>query len=154
MPVVDNIAVEKDLREYRAGRVELLQLRMGLLEEEGRLLLEMYINHHASYRQLAKLTGLSPRAVSRRVRLMIERLVSGQYMLILRHRGEFSRCEVQVAYDRYLLGLGYRAIGIKRRLGPSTVRTILRHLEARLGEFGGGRARRSPDWQEKHTVQA
>ena len=115
-----------------AYRVECLQLRLGLLEPDDRILLEMHLNHQVRFKQLEILTGISARKLARRAKSLADRLAGETYISFVRQRDRFSEADLQVAYDHYILGLGYRQIAGKRRLATSQVRIILKHLGEHL----------------------
>ena len=129
---VDKVAYNQDLRSEMVYRVECLQLRLGLLEPDDRVLLEMHLNHQVRFRQLEILTGIPARTLARRAKGLADRLVGEKYISFIRQRERFSEDELQVAYDHYLLGLGYRQIAAKRRIATSQVRLILTRLGTHL----------------------
>lgn len=138
--ILDAMGADVDCRRQRAEQVEVIQRRMELLAEEDRLLVDMYINHGATFRQLSQLTGQSERVLSRRIRQQLERLLDGRYVAIVRAARQFSPRERGVAYDHFLLGLSLRAIAAKRALGVSQVRTSIARLSRWLRRHGLGLA--------------
>ena len=130
--IISNLSVDADIRHRRRDEVDVLISRMGLLKAEDRVLLEMQVKHACTYRQLSRLSGLSEDQVTRRIKALIRRLTGHEYITIYRHKECFSETQMLVAYDRYLLGLGYRKIAGKHGLGEHPVRRILSELKAFL----------------------
>ena len=123
------LSSEHDHRQQRAEQFELLVLRLELLEPPDRRELELYLQHGVSFRQLSALCGASERTMARRLKRLIGRLLGGEYITFVRNRQQFSPRQLDVAYDRYLLGLSYRAIAAKRCIGVGCVRGAVKRLE-------------------------
>lgn len=126
---LDNLSKHIDHRGEQAEIVDLLRIRMQMLEEDDRILLETYIENNSSFRKLGKLTGSDPRKIARKIKKQIKNLLANQYISIKRQQKQFSQTELVIAYDHYLLGLGYRKIAAKRNLKDSRVRTTLKKLQ-------------------------
>ena len=126
--IFENMAEQSDCRCKEVADIDFLLLRMEMLEPGDRVAMEMHFCHNVSFSQIAKLSGVSVGTVSRRIGKMTERLLADDYITILRNRSDYSRCELDVAYDHFLLGMGYRTIAVKRRLGTSVVRRIIREV--------------------------
>ena len=132
--LLSNLSVDADIRHRRRDEVDVLISRMGLLKSQDRVFLEMQVKHACTYRQLSRLSGLSEEQVSRRIKALIRRLTGHEYITIYRNKECFSETQMLVAYDRYLLGLGYRKIAGKHGLGEHPVRRILGELKAFLDQ--------------------
>jgi hypothetical protein len=128
MEFLDNMAERSDCRRKEVANIDFLLLRMEMLEPGDRVEMEMHFCNNASFSQIAQLSGMSVSTVSRHIKRMAERLLGNDYITIIRNRGDFSRQELNVAYDHFLLGMGYRTIATKRRLGTAVVRRIIRQL--------------------------
>ena len=126
--VLASVAEEYVCRPDAAKRLDLIRLRLDWLVPADRVLLEMYVNQNVSYTQLAQLNGRDVNWVRRRVQKLGDRLLADDYGRIQRKRDLFTPMELRVAYDKYLLGLGYRQIAERRRLGPTVARRISRQL--------------------------
>ena len=113
---VGDFSVEVDYRGLRSNQVELLQMRLELLETQDRLLLETYFNSNLSFSQIGQLAGIKKRALARRIGLLTGGLLGDEYINIVRHKSEFNHRELIAAYDHYLLGMGYRRIARKRKM--------------------------------------
>jgi len=125
---LNNMSVEVDRRQEWAGEVDVLLMRLELLEPRDRVLIEAYIRHNVPVRLLALLSGRRRESVARQMKRLIGRVLAEEYITIVRHTDLFSRKELNVAYDCFLLGLGYRAIAVKRKLNKSATRKIIRTL--------------------------
>ncbi len=132
--VIKHIEAGSDQRPAAIGGIEKLRLRLDLLEGMDRTLLELYLDHHASYYRLAELTGLSERYVARKLQGLLRRLQSEEYISILRHQSLFDSKTREIAYDRYLLGMSVRSIAKKRNLSRYRVTKTIRWLEEWLNE--------------------
>ena len=103
-------------------------MSLELLELRDRVLVEAYIRHNVPVRLLALLSGRRRESVARQMKRLIGRVLAEEYITIVRNKDLFSRKELDVAYDYFLLGLGYRAIAVKRKLNKSATRKIIRTL--------------------------
>ena len=107
-----------------------------MLEVKERTLLELYLEHNASYYRLAELTGLSDRYIARKLQRLLKRLESEEYISIVRHQRLFGPKTLEVAYDRYLLGMSVRSISKKRNLSRYRVSKKIRWLQEWLKKKG------------------
>ena len=134
--IFKHIPEGSDRRHAAVNGCEKLRLRVDLLEGNERTLLELYLEHNASYYRLAKLMGLSERYVSRKLQRLLRRLESEEYVSIVRHQRLFGPKTLEVAYDRYLLGMSVRSISKKRKLSRYMVSKKIRWLEEWLKKKG------------------
>ena len=133
-PLLDSIT-SSNHRKGRLSQADYLHIRMELLEPKDRIWLELHFCHNVSYSHISRLCGLSARTVSRRINDQVQRLLSDEYINIVRKQKFFSRQELDVAYDYFLLGKGYRSIAVKRGLSATAARKIVE----RLGELSDKR---------------
>jgi predicted DNA-binding protein YlxM (UPF0122 family) len=106
---------QKDLKlrnTYRE-RIELLQSRISLLAGDNRLLMTMYLTNGNSFRQIARLSGVSESTIARRIHKITQRLTDGEYISCLRNRDKFTRQQLDVARDYFLSGHSIRRIARK-----------------------------------------
>jgi hypothetical protein len=129
---LNNMSVEVDRRQEWAGQVDVLLMRLELLELRDRVLVEAYIKHNVPVRLLALLSGRRRESVARQMKRLIGRVLAEEYITIVRNKDMFSRKELDVAYDCFLLGLGYRAIAVKRKLNMAATRKIIRTLRKEI----------------------
>ncbi len=127
-----------DQRPAAISELEKLRLRLDLLEGMDRMLVELYLDRQASYYRLAELTGLSEKYVARKLKRLLRRLESEEYITILRHQSLFDPKTLEIAYDRYLLCMSVRSISKKRNLSRYRVSRKVRWLEEWLNKKDEG----------------
>jgi transposase-like protein len=132
--IINHISYGSDHRPAEISGLEKLQLRLYLLDGFERTLLELHINHNASYHRLSEITGKSQKYIARKLRSLIRRLQSEEYITILRHQGLFGPKILEIAYDRYLLGMSARSIAKKRNISRFKVGKMIRILKEWLRE--------------------
>lgn len=130
----------QDVKTLHRGRIDLLRSRLNLLAGTDKVLMTMYVEHENSFRQIARVCGVSETHIARRINGIISRLTDGQYIACLRHREKLSKWQLVVAKDYFLLGLSIRKIAGKRRRSYyrvrdtlNTVRSVIAVLERRTG---------------------
>jgi len=118
----------KDKNEYR-DRIDLLRSRVNLLTGKDKLLMTMYLENSNSFRQMARLAGVNESRIARRIHRVTKRLIDGEYITCLRNRDKFSKRELAVAKDYFLLGLSMKKIAGKRRWSYYRVRETLKKIQ-------------------------
>jgi len=118
----------KDKNEYR-DRIDLLRSRVNLLTGKDKLLMTMYLENSNSFRQMARLAGVNESCIARRIYRLIKRLLDGEYITCLRNRDKFSKRELAIAKDYFLLGLSMKKIAVKRRRSYYRVRETLKKIQ-------------------------
>ncbi len=63
-----------EIRDLHRGQMERLQSRLGLLSGKDKVLMTMYIVNGNSFRQIARLRGVSETSIARRIHQISERL--------------------------------------------------------------------------------
>ena len=128
--IYENIShrTSKIKKEYR-DRIDLLRNRVSMLTGKDKLLMTMYLSNSNSFRQMARLAGVSEASIARRIRKVTKRLIDGKYITCLRNRDKLTRGEMAVAKDYYLLGLSQRKIAIKRNHSVYRIRKILKRIQ-------------------------
>ena len=131
MKTLDKYEVMDDQRQKLADFARDIQDLIEILEPDEKVLLDLYMNHKASVYQISILSGRSQQAVSRSIKHLIKRLAEGHYVYLHRnrYRNGLSEKRMLVAYDRFLLGLGYRVIAGKRKMSVKEVRNHIKSLE-------------------------
>jgi hypothetical protein len=71
-------------KSQRRDNLEHLCSRVGLLAGMDRVLMTMHFKNGTSFRQIAKLTGISAAGVGRRINKLTRRLLEGKYLTALR----------------------------------------------------------------------
>jgi len=118
-------------KEYRA-RIELLRNRLGLLSGEDRLLMTMYLERENSFRQIARLAGVSDTVIARRINKLTKRLLDGEYISCLRNHNKFGKTDMSIAKDYFLMGLSIKKIAAKRHLTYYRARETIKKIRQTL----------------------
>jgi len=118
----------KDKNEYR-DRIDLLRSRVNLLTGKDKLLMTMYLENSNSFRQMARLAGVNETRIARRIHKVTKRLIDGEYITCLRNRNKFTKTEMVIAKDYFLLGLSMKKIAGKRRRSYYRVRETLKKIQ-------------------------
>jgi len=113
---------------YR-GRIELLRSRVSLLTGKDKLLMTMYLENGNTFRQMARLAGVSEARIARRIRNVTKRLIAGQYITCLRNRDKFTRTEMAIAKDYLLLGLSQRKMALKYNYSAYQICKIIERIQ-------------------------
>ncbi len=127
---------------YR-DRVDLLRSRLCMLSGEDKLLMKMYWENGISLRQISRLAGISWVKIARRIHKLTERLMDGKYITCLRNRSRFTKREMDIAKDYFLLGISMREIADKQHWSyyhvRKTILKIQRLLEPVSSESSGSK---------------
>jgi hypothetical protein len=115
-------------KAYR-DRIDLLRSRVHLLGGRDKLLMKMYLDNGNTFRQMARLAGVNEASIARRIHRVTKRLTDGEYITCLRNRDKFSKTEMAVARDYFLLGLAQRKISAKRNCSVYQVRKMLKRIQ-------------------------
>ncbi len=118
----------KDKNGYR-DRIDLLRSRVNLLTGKDKLLMTMYLENSNSFRQMARLAGVNEARIARRIHKVTKRLIDGEYITCLRNSNKFSKTEMAIAKDYFLLGLSMKKIAGKRRRSYYRVRETLKKIQ-------------------------
>jgi len=121
----DETAVAAGETADQREAIEVLRLRAHRLCGEDRALLEMYLEHGNSFRQIGRLMGLDPRNVGRKVRRIVQRLTDDTYEICLGNREDFNGRELAMIKDHFVCGLSERHISRHRAVPRYRVRAIL-----------------------------
>ena len=128
-----HVNIPEDTQEVKTlhrGRIDLLRSRLNLLAGTDKVLMTMYVEHENSFRQIARICGVSETHVARRINGIINRLTDGQYVACLRNRDKFSKWQLAVAKDYFLFGLSIRKIAGKRRRSYYHIRDTLNDIRS------------------------
>lgn len=113
---------------YR-NRIDLLRSRISLLTGKDKLLMTMHLENGNTFRQLARLAGVNESNIARRIHRITKRLLDGEYITCVRNRDKFTRTEMAIAKDHFLLGLSQRKIAAKRKYSVHQVHKILKRMQ-------------------------
>jgi predicted DNA-binding protein YlxM (UPF0122 family) len=119
-----------DVKGFQRGQMDLLQGRLGLLGGKDKVLMTMYVENGNSFRQIARLRGVSETSVARRIHQIAERLTDGEYLMCVRNRDKLSRRQVAIARDFFLTGLSMTRIARKRHMSVYAVRKVLADIRS------------------------
>ena len=108
------------------NRLDLLRSRVGLLVGKDKLLMKMYLDNGNSFRQMAVLSGVSATSISRRIYGLMERLIDSEYIVCVRNRRKFTKMELAVTRDYFLMTMSQKKIAKKRKISVYRVRKILK----------------------------
>ena len=133
-----NISENTDYRQAQLRRLDLLSVRMELLAPCDRVLLEMRYKHDVSFEKIATLSGIRASTIAYRTNRMVARLLSDDYINIMRTKENFTRRELEISYDHFLLGLGIKAISAKRGIPRNVVRLSIMQIKNWLEKMNEG----------------
>lgn len=114
-----------EIRDLHRGQMERLQSRLGLLSGKDKVLMTMYIVNGNSFRQIARLRGVSETSIARRIHQISERLTDGEYLMCVRSRDKLNRRQIAIARDYFLTGLSIKQIAGKRGMSLYAIRKEL-----------------------------
>lgn len=114
--------------QYR-DRIDLLRSRVNLLTGKDRLMMTMYLENGNTFRQMARLAGVNESNIARRIHRITKRLIDGEYIMCLRNRDKFTRAEMAISKDYFLLGLSQKKIASKRKRSFHQIRKILKRIQ-------------------------
>lgn len=125
----------KDKNEYRSS-IDLLRNRLNLLAGKDKLFMTMYLEYGNSFRQMARLTGINDTIIARRIRKLTKRLIDGEYIICLRNQNKFTKTEINIAKDYFLLGLSIKKIAAKRQMTYYRAREMVKRIQRTISTFG------------------
>ncbi len=121
-------------RGAKRDQVELLRGRLNLLDGREKVMMVMHVENGNSFRQIARLLGVSETSIARRIHRISARLLDGEYIGCLRNRDKLTMTQMAVARDYFLQGLSKREIAQKKRWSRYRVGRIvgdIRNIVAR-----------------------
>ena len=121
--------------QYR-DEIDLLRGRLNLLNGKDRVLMTMYLENGNSFRQIARLTGISDTSIARRINRLTKRLLDSQYIICLRNRDKLNREQMAIAKDYFLRGLSIRKIAAKRQRSFYHIRETMKKIQSILKDSG------------------
>jgi transposase len=119
-------------REVR-NILEELESRIDLLNEKDRAIMSLYLRYGTSYREISLLSGQHEGTIARRVKRIMQVLVTGPYAKCLERRELFAESELEMIKDHFLCGLSYADIIMRYGASTYKVRTVLRRAK-KMGE--------------------
>lgn len=126
-----NISEEtQEVKDRNRGRVDLLRSRLNLLSGKDKVLMTMYVENGTSFRQIARLLGVSETSVARKIHRITGRLIDGQYIVCLRNRDKLTRGQMVIAKDYFLMGLSMNKIAEKNHWSIYRVRQTVMKIQS------------------------
>jgi predicted DNA-binding protein YlxM (UPF0122 family) len=120
------------VKEKYRDRADLLRNRLDMLSGKDKLLMKMYWENGNSLRQISRLAGVNRATIGRRINKLTERLMEGQYITCLRNRNRFTKREMAIAKDYFMLGMSMKKIADKRNRSYYQVRQTLEKIQRLL----------------------
>lgn len=121
-------------RNRRREQIDLLINRLDLLEGRTKVMMKMHFENGSSFRQIARLLGVSETSIARRIHRISGRLLDGKYITCLRNRNRLSPNQMSVAKDYFLRGLSQRMIAERKHWSLYRVGRILREIQGIIAE--------------------
>jgi len=95
----------------------------------------LYLVDGKSFRQIAQLAGIDETSIARRVYKLTERLLDGEYITCLRNSHKFTRTDMVVAKEYFLMGLSIKKIATKYQWTYYRVRKTVRKIRRMVKEL-------------------
>ena len=121
-------------RDRHRGQVDILLSRLDLLEGRAKVMMKMHFEKGNSFRQMARLLGISETSVARRIHRISARLLDGRYIACLRNRGKLTRHQMSVAKDYFLRGLSQSKIAETKHWSLYRVGRTLREIQSVIAQ--------------------
>jgi len=118
-------------RHQRRSAIELLRSRLDLLGGRDKALMTVYLDSGTRVYQIAKLLGVSPSTITRRIRTLSQRLLTGDYARHIESAAAQHRLtptERQIANEYFFTGLSLRDIAAKRNWSYYRTRETWRRI--------------------------
>ncbi len=125
-----------EAEKRRRDELDLLRSRLNLLNGKEKVLMTMYLENGSSFRQIARLAGVSDTSIARRIKILTERLTDGEYRTCLRNRDKFTRDQMTIAKDYFLMGVSKSKIAAKRHWSCYHVRETIIKIKSILNDCG------------------
>jgi DNA-binding Lrp family transcriptional regulator len=109
-------------------RMDDLRQQVNLLKGTDKVMMTMFLERGSSFREIAKLAGVSETTVSRRIQKLIRRLVNNKFTICLRNRHRFTIDELDIAKAYFLLGIPMRKIAKQNDLTYYYVRETIKKI--------------------------
>ena len=117
--------------EFREA-IDLLRSRVELLAGKDKLLMKMYLDNGNSVRQLAQLADVNDASISRKINRIVKRLIDGEYIICLQNCDKFTKAEMTIAKEYFLLGFSIKKIAAKRNWSYHHARKIIKKIQQRI----------------------
>jgi predicted DNA-binding protein YlxM (UPF0122 family) len=122
------------VRDRRRDQVDLLRRRLSLLDGREKVMMTMYLENGISFRQIARLLGVSETSVARRIHRLTKRLTDGEYIVCMRNRDKLTERQMLIAKDYFLTGLSMSRIAEERSWSLYKVCLTVRQIRGIIAE--------------------
>ena len=126
---VNILQATQETKNRHRDQIDLLRSRLNLLNGKDKVMMTMYLENGNSFRQIARLTGVSEARIARRIRGLTKRLIDGQYIVCLRNRNKFSKAQMTIAKNYFLTGLSMKKIAVKRHRSYYHVHQTIKDIQ-------------------------
>ena len=106
----------------------------------------MYLERGNSIRQIARVAGVVDTVIARRIRKLTKRLLDGEYITCLRNQSKFTKTELAIAKDYFLLGLSIKTVAAKHRVTYYRARETVRKIRRLIAAIQQQNLRPPFDW--------
>jgi len=121
-----------EAKNRHRDQIDLLRSRLNLLNGKDKVMMTMYLENGNSFRQIARLTGVSEARIARRIRGLTKRLIDGQYIVCMRNPHKFTKEQMTIAKDYLLTGLSISKIATKRSRSYYHLRETIEKIKSIL----------------------
>jgi len=120
-----------DFHETRREREfgERIWARAHLLTNRDRALLALHVDAGNSFHQIARLLGVRPTTIARRIRKITERLTDQTYPLCVRSAERFTELELTIIKDFFVRGISMSEISRDRGVSYYRARATVQKAE-------------------------
>ena len=121
-------------RNRRREQIDLLINRLDLLDGKTKVMMKMHFENGNSFRQIARLLGVSETSIARRIHRISARLLDGKYITCLRNRDRLSQNQLSVAKDYFLSGFSQSKIAERKHWSLYRVGRIIKEIQSIIDE--------------------
>lgn len=89
----------------------------------------MYLENGNTFRQMASLIGINEANIARRINKITQRLSNSKYITCVRNSEQFSKTELRIAKNYFLLGMSMRDIAKKCGITYYRTRQSLKKIQ-------------------------
>ena len=89
----------------------------------------MYLENGNTFRQMASLIGINEANIARRINKITQRLTNSKYITCVRNSEQFSKTELGIAENYFLLGMSIRDIAKKFKITYYRSRQTLQKIQ-------------------------
>ncbi len=120
----------KLFRKALKDRVDLLRSRTIWLSGKDKLLMKMYLDNGSTFRQMARLAGVSESTIARRIYKIVKRLLDVHYLTAIGNCEKFSLGQMEIVQDYFARGLSKSRIAVERQCSRYQINKTLRQVQS------------------------